>query len=87
MILDIFLCIFLFYLSVPAVVGYFAKCYGRSFWLWFGLTCVLPIISHLVLYLLVSRDTKNNLVLTTSEEASIMKEIQQALNQSTERHW
>lgn len=75
MLLDIFLCIFLFYLSIPAVVGYFAKCYGRSFWLWFWIAFFLPIVAHLILYLLVSRDSKNNLVLTPKEEAAVMREV------------
>ena len=81
MILDIFLLIFLFYLSIPTVVGYFAHCYGRSFWLWFGITCFLPILSHIVLYVLVNNDSKNNLVLSAKEEAYVMREVEKALNQ------
>lgn len=82
MILDIFLLIFLFYLSIPAVVGYFARCYGRSFWLWFAVTCFLPIISHVILYILVSRDSRKNLVLSAKEEAYVMREVEKALNRS-----
>ncbi len=86
MILDIFLLIFLFYLSIPAVVGYFAHCYGRSFWGWFWFSCFLPIIAHVVLYILVSRDTRNNLVLSPKEERHMQQQIDVALNTQPKRY-
>lgn len=79
MILDIFLLIFLFYLSIPTVVGYFAYAYGRSFWGWFWLSCFLPIFSHILLYILVSRDTRNHRVLSPAEERHMQQHIDNAL--------
>ncbi|TRX51195.1 hypothetical protein FNH22_24695 [Fulvivirga sp. M361] len=58
MLLDFFLVGLAFYLSIPAVVGYFAYSYGRSFWLWFTLGTFLPIVSHIILVVLVTLDER-----------------------------
>lgn len=55
MLIDLALLGFAFFFTVPAVAGYFAYSYGRSFWVWFILGCFLPIIFHILLALLCSR--------------------------------
>ncbi len=39
-------------LIVPTISGYYAYTHGRSFWLWFGIGCALPIISYFILLML-----------------------------------
>ena len=39
---------------IPIVTGYCAHSRGRSFWLWFALGCVLPILSFLLLFALIA---------------------------------
>ncbi len=56
MLVDIVLAALAFYLSIPLVAGYFAHCYGRSFWMWFLIGCFLPVIAHFVLIALVYYD-------------------------------
>ena len=77
MIFDLMFFWLLFYLSIPAVSGYFAYCYGKSFWLWFALGFVFPGIAHFSLYLLVSvedkRREKNNQM--TFEEEHYMEDL------------
>jgi len=47
---------FLFAFSVlPLLTGYCAASYGRSFWRWFALGWVFPILSFLVLFTLLAR--------------------------------
>ena len=58
MLFDFFLIGLVFYLSIPAVVGYFAYSYGRSFWFWFVIGTFLPIISHIILIVLVIWDER-----------------------------
>ncbi len=45
-----------FYLSIPLVSGYFAHCYGRSFWLWFVLGTFFPVVAHVLLAFLCMPD-------------------------------
>jgi len=40
---------------LPLVTGYCAYSYGRSFWLWFALGAVFPLLSFLVLAALLHR--------------------------------
>lgn len=58
MIVDFLLFGLIFYLSIPAVAGYVASSYGRSFWLWFTISCFLPVITHVILYAVLSLDSK-----------------------------
>ncbi len=39
-------------LIVPTICGYYAHTHGRSFWLWFAIGCMLPIVSYIILLLL-----------------------------------
>ncbi len=56
MLVDIVLAAIAFYLSIPLIAGYFAHCYGRSFWTWFIIGCFVPVIAHFVLIGLVYYD-------------------------------
>ncbi|SHK68743.1 hypothetical protein [Hymenobacter psychrotolerans] len=47
-----FLCAFA---ALPLLTGYCAASYGRSFWLWFALGWLLPIVSFFVLVGLIAR--------------------------------
>ena len=47
-----FLCAFA---ALPLLTGYCAVNYGRSFWLWFTLGWVLPIVSFFLLVALIVR--------------------------------
>ena len=59
MLVDIVLAVIVFYFMIPTVAGYFAHCYGRSFWLWFTISTFLPIITHFILIALVYHDEWN----------------------------
>lgn len=52
MLLDIALLGLAFFLAIPAITGYFAYSHGKSFWVWFGLGCILPIVSNILLAIL-----------------------------------
>ncbi|MGI4871961.1 MAG: hypothetical protein ACRYFX_12385 [Janthinobacterium lividum] len=41
---------------IPIMTGYCANSRGRSFWLWFALGWLLPIVSFLLLFALIARD-------------------------------
>lgn len=40
-------------LTVALTSGYCARSHGRSFWLWFALSLVLPVVSYFVLFTLI----------------------------------
>ncbi len=46
--------------GVPTATGMMAKSQGRSFWKWFGLAYLLPVVS--TLYLLMQHDKMVNRV-------------------------
>lgn len=58
MIVDAILAGLIFYLMFPLLTGYCAEQYGRSFGIWFTFGCVLPIISFLILFSLISWNEK-----------------------------
>ena len=41
---------------IPIITGYCAHSRGRSFWLWFVLGWVLPLVSFFLLFALIARD-------------------------------
>ncbi|PJJ60710.1 hypothetical protein [Hymenobacter chitinivorans] len=55
MFIDILLAFFCALSFLPLTTGYCAYSYGRSFWLWFALGCVLPIVSFFILFALLYR--------------------------------
>jgi len=44
---------------LPLITGYCAYSYGRSFWVWFALGWVLPLLSFFVLFALIARRQLN----------------------------
>ncbi|WP_400190605.1 hypothetical protein [Hymenobacter sp. B81] len=56
MMVDLILGAVFVLLWLPLVTGYCARSYDRSFWLWFALGCVLPIVSFFVLLALICRE-------------------------------
>ena len=68
---------------IPIMTGYCAASRGRSFWLWFALGWLLPIVSFLLLFALIARDELDpgrrllgeaKQILKEAEEKSIIKE-------------
>lgn len=82
MLIDLVFVGFMFLLAIPAVTGYFAQCYGRSFWLWFAIGCFLPVISNFILIFMVKNYKKvqaNDRWLTQYEDEHMDKIIQEIL--------
>ncbi len=68
---------------IPIMTGYCAYSHGRSFWLWFALGWLLPIVSFLLLLALVARDqldpgrrllNEARLILRDAEDKRVIKE-------------
>lgn len=49
MFIDIALLGLVFFLSIPTITAYFAYSYGRSFWRWFAIGCMLPILANFII--------------------------------------
>jgi hypothetical protein len=81
MLVDIVLAALAFYFSIPLIAGYFAKCYGRSFWLWFVLGTFLPVIAHFILIGLVYYDESKAgpTTLSRGEEAEAKELVRELL--------
>ena len=84
MIVDIILAGILFYLMFPAVTGYAAYNYGRSFWLWFTIGCFLPVVSYLVLVAIIFWDERKTTRarLTRREKVDSDRLVNQLIDQS-----
>ena len=61
---------------IPIVTGYCAVSRGRSFWLWFALGWLLPIVSFLLLFALIARDELDPGRQLLREARQILKESQ-----------
>jgi hypothetical protein len=68
---------------IPIMTGYCAYSHGRSYWLWFALGWLLPIVSFLLLLALVARDqldpgrrllSEARIILRDAEEKAVVKE-------------
>jgi hypothetical protein len=68
---------------IPIMTGYCAYSHGRSYWLWFALGWLLPIVSFLLLLALVARDqldpgrrllSEAKIILRDAEEKAVIKE-------------
>ena len=62
MILDFLLVAIFFYMSIPAVCGYCARSYGRSFTKWFILGMLFPVVTQFVLFFLINNDKKRQTI-------------------------
>ncbi|WP_188815675.1 hypothetical protein [Hymenobacter cavernae] len=63
---------------LPLTTGYCAYSYGRSFWLWFALGWVLPIISFFILFALICRKQLNQGERLLDEAKEILAEAELA---------
>ena len=68
---------------IPIMTGYCAYSHGRSYWLWFALGWLLPIVSFLLLLALVARDqldpgrrllSEAKIILRDAEEKTVVKD-------------
>jgi hypothetical protein len=62
---------------IPIMTGYCAASRGRSFWLWFALGWLLPIVSFLLLFALIARDELNPGRRLLGEARQILREAEQ----------
>ncbi len=62
---------------IPIMTGYCAASRGRSFWLWFALGWLLPIVSFLLLFALIARDELDPGRQLLREAKQILKEAEQ----------
>lgn len=46
--------------GLPFITGMFAKSVGRSFWIWFGLGFILPLIATFILFFLPEKNKPVN---------------------------
>jgi hypothetical protein len=44
--------------GLPLITAFFARSMNRPFWIWFGIGCVLPIISVFILFFLPDKSIK-----------------------------
>lgn len=65
-------------LLVPLITGYCAYSYGRSFWLWFALGLVLPIVSYFVLFALILRQQLDHGQRLLNEAKALLAEAEEA---------
>ena len=91
MLLDIAFFVLAFFFAVPAITGYFAYSHGRSFWLWFSIGCLLPIISNVLLAILCWKSAykeKKRKVdnMTRYEDEYMQKEISQIIGSQQRIH-
>lgn len=61
---------------IPIMTGYCAATRGRSFWLWFALGWLLPIVSFLLLFALIARDELDPGRQLLREAKQILKEAE-----------
>lgn len=83
MIVDAIIVGLMFYFTFPLLTGYCASQYGRSFGLWFGIGCALPIVSYIILFFLISWDEKTTPVdkLSRRERAESDKLVKGLVNE------
>jgi phosphotransferase system glucose/maltose/N-acetylglucosamine-specific IIC component len=62
---------------IPIMTGYCAASRGRSFWLWFALGWLLPIVSFLLLFALIARDELDPGRQLLREAKNLLKEAEQ----------
>jgi phosphotransferase system glucose/maltose/N-acetylglucosamine-specific IIC component len=62
---------------IPIMTGYCAASRGRSFWVWFALGWLLPIVSFLLLFALIARDELDPGRQLVREAKNLLKEAEQ----------
>ena len=71
---------------LPLTTGYCAYSYGRSFWLWFALGFLLPIVSYFILFALILRQQLDHGQRLLAEAKSILAEAEEAERVERQRH-
>lgn len=61
---------------IPILTGYCAHSRGRSFWLWFVLGWVLPLVSFFLLFGLIARDELNPSRRLLAEARQILRDAE-----------
>ena len=61
---------------IPILTGYCAHSRGRSFWLWFVLGWVLPLVSFFLLFALSARDELNPSRRLLAEARQILRDAE-----------
>ena len=90
MLVDIAFLLLAFLLSIPAITGYFAHCYGKSFWVWFAIGCFFPVVAQVALALLCHREAakeqrRQSVFISRYEDQHMHRQINQVLYQTPER--
>ena len=62
---------------IPILTGYCAHSRGRSFWLWFALGWLLPLVSFFLLFALIARDELNPARRLLGEAKAILREAEE----------
>ncbi|ALW85856.1 hypothetical protein AUC43_12580 [Hymenobacter sedentarius] len=65
---------------IPILTGYCANSRGRSFWLWFVLGWVLPIVSFFLLFALIARDELDPGRRLLAEAKQILRDAEEKAN-------
>lgn len=90
MLIDIAVLMLAFLLSIPAITGYFAYSYGKSFWVWFAIGCFFPVIAQVILAFLCHKEAQKELrrqsvFISRYEDERMGQEIGQVLRQTLEQ--
>ena len=69
---------------IPILTGYCAQSRGRSFWLWFALGWLLPLVSFFLLFALIAREELNPGRRLLGEARQILREAEEKNRVKTE---
>ena len=69
---------------IPILTGYCAQSRGRSFWLWFALGWLLPLVSFFLLFALIAHDELNPGRRLLGEARQILREAEKKSRVRTE---
>ena len=69
---------------IPILTGYCAQSRGRSFWLWFALGWLLPLVSFFLLFALIAHDELNPGRRLLGEARQILREAEKKSQVRTE---
>ena len=69
---------------IPILTGYCAQSRGRSFWLWFALGWLLPLVSFFLLFALIAHDELNPGRRLLGEARQILREAEEKSRVRTE---
>ena len=90
MLIDIAFLLLAFLLSIPAITGYFAYSYGRSFWRWFAIGCFFPVVAQVVLALLCRKEVlkeqrRKSVFISRYEDEQMHRQISEILRHTPQK--